>query len=184
MKFDPEHTPKREPLAQRKEQFAPPEVRGVRKLLYGFLAGCFFALAAMGAFLPLLPTTPFLLLASYFLIRISPRLNRRLLQMKLFGPFLRDWQEHRAIRRTVRRRALAVVVGVLIASYLTIRPSTLGTLGFTLCGAIGLVVILRLPVLENAGCRCPAGKATAAPHQKGLSNSRCPTGEKSVRDCA
>jgi len=182
--FDQGHLPKREPPAPARESFTPPEVQGVRKSLYAVLAGFFFVLAALGAFLPLLPTTPFLLLASYFLIRISPRLNRRLLQMKLFGPFLQDWQEHRGIRRKVRRRAVVVVAIVLIASYLSIQPSTLGTLLFVFCGGMGLFVVLRLPVIEDAVCRCPTDKQTSAPHQKSSNHSRCAEGDKVIRKCA
>ena len=66
-------------------------VTGLRRMLYLLLAGGFFVLAMAGVILPGLPTTPFLLLTSYFLVRSYPRLNERLIKSKLFGPILVDW---------------------------------------------------------------------------------------------
>ena len=70
----------------------PPQVHGVRKAAYLGLAAFFFGLGATGAILPGLPTTPFLLLTSYFLLRASPKLNERLLNSRMFGSILTDWQ--------------------------------------------------------------------------------------------
>jgi uncharacterized protein len=120
-------------------------VRGFRRLLYLALAGWFFVLALLGAILPGLPTTPFLLLTSYFLVRTSPRLNAALLRSRFFGPILRDWQQHRGIRPHVKVQALLVVA---ITLGLTLYFSGLSwplkgvILGLAL---IGVLVILRLP---------------------------------------
>jgi uncharacterized membrane protein YbaN (DUF454 family) len=84
------------------------------------LAGLFFVLGALGAVLPVLPTTPFLLLTSYFLARSSPRLNRWLLASRFFGPILRDWQQLGGVRPDVKVKAVMIVLlAVSLSLWLT-----------------------------------------------------------------
>jgi uncharacterized protein len=64
-------------------------------------------LATLGVFLPLLPTTPFLLLAAACFAKSSHRFYRLLLGNRVFGPLIRDWREHRAI--PLRAKVLAIV---------------------------------------------------------------------------
>lgn len=74
------------------------------------------ALAVLGVILPLLPATPFALIAAWAFARSSPRLERRLNDHPLLGPLLRDWRA----RRAVPRRAKAVAVGGMGAGWLTL----------------------------------------------------------------
>lgn len=55
------------------------------------------ALGLLGVFLPLLPTTPFLLLAAALFFRSSPRLYNWLLGHRTLGPYIRNFREHKAI---------------------------------------------------------------------------------------
>lgn len=76
------------------------------------------ALAVVGALLPLIPTTPFLLLAGACFARSSPRLQRRLLENRLFGAYLREWQRDRTVPASAKVKAYALVAatfGVSIA---------------------------------------------------------------------
>ena len=109
-------------------------------------------MAILGALLPVLPTTPFLLLTSYFFLRSSHRLHARLLASRVFGPLLADWHEHRGVRLHVKITAVAVILLSISASvafgHLSWRLLTLLAIG----GTIGLVVVLRLRVIDDASC--------------------------------
>ncbi|MCA1854358.1 YbaN family protein [Massilia oculi] len=62
------------------------------KPLYNLAGVLALALGILGLFLPLLPTTPFLLLASWCFARGSERLHRWLLSHRVLGPYLRDFE--------------------------------------------------------------------------------------------
>ena len=74
----------------------------------GFL---FVAIAAAGAVLPLLPTTPFLIVAAGCFARSSPAHGRWLIEHRVFGQFLRDWQETRSIPRRAKLGAVTMIAG-------------------------------------------------------------------------
>ena len=71
------------------------------------------ALGAIGILLPLLPTTPFLLVAAFAFSRSSQRLHDWLHQHHIFGPIIDEWNRHGAINR----RNKIVGVGSMIAAF-------------------------------------------------------------------
>ena len=80
------------------------------RLMKAILFGCgtlCVVLGVIGIFLPLMPTTVFLLLAVWAFARGSPELGERLYADPRFGPLLRDWDERRAI--PVRAKVVAVI---------------------------------------------------------------------------
>ena len=76
-------------------------------ILLGFIA---LSLGIIGIFLPLLPTTPFLLLASGCFMRGSQRLHQWLITHPSFGPFIIEWQEKRTIRRPIKIKAMLIMM--------------------------------------------------------------------------
>jgi hypothetical protein len=69
-------------------------------------------LAGLGVVLPLLPTTPLLIVAAACFARTDPRFHRWLLTNRVFGPLIRDWQNHRCI--PLRAKILTVImVGIV-----------------------------------------------------------------------
>lgn len=75
-------------------------------------------LGVVGIFLPLLPTTPFILLAAACFARGSERLHNWLLAQRIAGPIIHDWQEHRSMPRRVKPWAflmMALSFGVSMA---------------------------------------------------------------------
>ena len=79
-------------------------------------------LAAAGVVLPLLPTTPFLLLAAACFVRSSPRLHRRLLEDRRFGPLLRQWERNHTIPTGVKPKAFLVVIVTFGVSIAMVEP--------------------------------------------------------------
>ncbi|MBY8977550.1 YbaN family protein [Rhodobacteraceae bacterium NNCM2] len=71
-------------------------------------------LGSLGAFLPLLPTVPFLLLAAFCFARGSSRFHGWLLAHPRFGPPIRDWQAHGAISKPAKRMAVAAILASLL----------------------------------------------------------------------
>ncbi len=76
----------------------------------------------VGAVLPLVPTTPFLLLAAFAFAKSSPRLHAWLTIHPQFGPLIENWQQHRAIGRGAKRTALLFMVLALALSWLFAVP--------------------------------------------------------------
>lgn len=79
----------------------------VIRVLFLALGGMFVLLGFVGAFLPVLPTVPFLILAAGCFARSSERLENWLLSHRHFGPLLSDWRERGAIPRRAKLFALA-----------------------------------------------------------------------------
>jgi len=73
----------------------------------------FIALGVIGAFLPVMPTTVFLILAASCYARASTRFYNRLLDHPVFGPVIRDWRLHRAMSV----RAKTVAIGAIVVSF-------------------------------------------------------------------
>ncbi|WP_300543597.1 YbaN family protein [Maricaulis sp.] len=73
-------------------------------------------LAVAGAALPLLPTTPFLLLALFAFARSSPRLHAWLLEHRQFGPVIRNWRDHGSIDRRSKWLAMTAMTAALALS--------------------------------------------------------------------
>jgi len=84
-------------------------------ILYKILGFLFLGLEFIGAFLPLLPTTPFVLLAAGCFAKSSERWYRWLLANRLFGPMIIDWENHQCISCNTRR--IAVVSLLLFGGY-------------------------------------------------------------------
>lgn len=93
----------------------PHDSRAVRILLV-CLGSLALALGVLGIFLPVLPTTPFLLLAAACYARASERFYRWLLRNPTFGPTIREWRHHRSIPRRTKRVAIALMAVSITAS--------------------------------------------------------------------
>lgn len=131
----------------------PPRATGLRRWLYIATGLLFTGLGFAGVFLPVLPTTPFLLIASWAFLRSDPRLHAWLRRLPGCGPLIQEWEEHGTVSRAAKWTALAFIV---IAIAFSIAIGRLGRpLIALVCvlGAIGLTVVWRLPVTRVADLR-------------------------------
>lgn len=129
----------------RTELLPPESARGMRRVLLVTAGLMCVGMAYLGAVLPGLPTTPWVLLASYCFARSSPRLNRWLKRTPFFGKLLHDWHEHRGMRRSAKVLALTVIVGVVSVSLASGRlPGWLNWIvgGLALCGISTIVFLV------------------------------------------
>ncbi len=106
-------------------------------------------LGVVGLFLPVVPTTPFLLLASACFVRSSPRLHAWLLGSRLFGPFLRDWEKHRGVRPHVKIVAVCMILTAVASSYAVDGIGPLPRAILAILAACGLWVVMRLKVITD-----------------------------------
>lgn len=116
-------------------------VRGVYVVL-GILC---LALAAAGIVLPVLPTTPFVLLASYCFVRGSPALDARLRRTAVFGRLIDDWERHGALRRRTKLTAFAGMGVGVVASIVAAWPSLPVIVAVLALSAWGAIYVARIP---------------------------------------
>ena len=81
----------------------------IQKSLFIFLGWFFVVLGVIGVVLPILPTTPFLILALAFFARSSPRFHQMLLNNRWVGTSLKQWEEKKSVSRQTKRNASILV---------------------------------------------------------------------------
>lgn len=110
------------------------------------IAGVLALLAGIiGIFLPVLPTTPFVLLAAACFARSSPRIYGWLLRHRLFGPMIDTWQRERAVPRRVKWIALASMACSIGLSLLLMQGQPWLQLLLAVIGLTLSAWLIRLP---------------------------------------
>lgn len=102
-------------------------------------------LATVGAFLPVLPTTPFLILAAACFARSSPRFHAKLLENRVFGRYIAQWERSHTVPKDAKRKAIGLVV---VSFALSIALVDGGTARIVL-GLVGLSLVCFLASLRT-----------------------------------
>ena len=89
-------------------------------MLIGFTS---LALGALGIFVPLLPTTPFLLLSAFAFANSSERMHQWLLDHNIFGPLIGNWRQYRAISRRAKIVSILSMFAIVLISVLMSVPT-------------------------------------------------------------
>lgn len=113
--------------------------------IYRILGFVLVGIAVLGVFLPLLPTTPFVLLATACFARSSRKWHRWMLDNATFGPMITNWEEKRCIG--LRVKLIAILSMLLVGGYSLAFAVTSDAwrLAGTALIAIGLWVVIRIP---------------------------------------
>ncbi len=102
----------------------------MRRHLWALLAWTGLILGIIGAFLPVMPTVPFLLVSAFAASRGSPRLRRWLLAHPKFGRAIIEWERDGTVRRSSKWLATAMMgaslIGMLVFSPVWWVPATVG----------------------------------------------------------
>lgn len=121
------------------------------RLLFGALGTLCVVLGILGMFLPLLPTTPFLLLAAACYARASGRFYNWLLNHRLFGPTILEWRRHRSIAWRTKITAIALMVLTLASSiFFFVREPWLQA-ALAAFGLVLAVHLYRIPSRDRPG---------------------------------
>ncbi len=107
------------------------------RIIYHIIGLLMIVLAIIGAILPIMPTVPFLLVASWCFARSSPRFHNWLHSHKVFGPPIKQWEEQGVISPFVKILAVGGM-SVGFCSFLLIAKPVLW---LTICTAIVLIAI-------------------------------------------
>jgi hypothetical protein len=123
----------------------------LRNSAYKSLGFLFLGLAFLGVLLPVLPATPFLLLAAWFFSRSSEKWHQWLLRSELFGPIIRNWETNRCVARRTKVVSIALMLGMGGTSVLfAVDDGRIKLAAFALM-AIGCVTLLSIKTCPEDG---------------------------------
>lgn len=125
-------------------KYPAPMWNDLRRGLWIALAYIALGLGIVGVFLPGLPTTPFILVAAWAAAKSSRRLHQWLLDHRLFGPMVRDWQARGAVSRKAKRMAVCTMSLCAVLMFATAPKWWMAATG-TACMAVVAIWLWRRP---------------------------------------
>ena len=121
----------------------------VRKGVYFVIGSISLAAGVIGVFLPVIPTTPFILLSAWCFFRSSEKIYQWVISNERFGPTIENYQEGRGITKNTKIRAIVMMwLAITLSVYFFITNIYLIALLYVI--AVGVSIYLfRLPILEE-----------------------------------
>lgn len=124
----------------------------MKKVLF-MAAGCLaLGLGILGIFLPLLPTTPFVLLSAGCFARSSERLHNWLINHPKFGQVILNWQTHRGMQTGHKKKALWLTMASFVVS-IALAPTMAIKILLVLIGICVMTGMSRIPVISDTDNR-------------------------------
>ncbi len=116
----------------------------LKRLIFITLGMLFFGLGVAGVFLPVLPTTPFMLLALWLFSRSSKRLQHYLWHHPRFGVLVRNWKQHGIVPRRAKVLAISVMcISAFSLAWLSMTPWWVLTLTYLIMGTAAVWLVTR-----------------------------------------
>ena len=116
--------------------------RMVQHFLFG-LGSLSLALGIIGIFLPLLPTTPFLILTAWCFLKSSPKAHAWMYRQAYMGQVLRDWEARGAIRPRAKFTAIAMLAGSTLIMWWIVQIFWLKVAVSCLLAAVSVFILTR-----------------------------------------
>jgi uncharacterized protein len=126
-------------------------VKFVSKPIFSFLGGLSLLLGLLGIFLPILPTTPFILLAAFFFSKGSEKMHSWLLSRPHLGTLIQEWENHGVIRPRAKVISTIMIVFIFSLTLIYVKVSSTIKIIIALIGIIVLAFILTRPSKEIKG---------------------------------
>ncbi len=118
-------------------------------LFYKILGFIFVGLAALGVFLPLLPTTPFLLIAAGCFAKSSEKWHQWLISNRTFGPLIKNWYEKKCLSYSTKIVAISSIIAFGGTSILFAVNNVYLRLFGSLIIVTGLYFVARIKVCKS-----------------------------------
>lgn len=118
--------------------------RAVR-LFFAALGVLFVGVGLVGAVLPVLPTTPFMLLAAACFVRASPRFYNWLLNTRTFGPLIREWRRYHSIPWRAKLMAIGLMAATLTVSIVFFVEQRYAQIAMAVFGIALAIWLYRIP---------------------------------------
>lgn len=113
------------------------------RAIYMVSGFCALALAIVGIVLPLLPTTPFLLVSAFCFARSSPKFHDWLLAHPYFGTVIKEWQQYRAISKRSKISAMVVILFTMVLSVALRVPTSILIIQIIVLSLSALFILTR-----------------------------------------
>lgn len=114
------------------------------KIIYNVLGIISLLIGAIGIILPILPTTPFILLSAACFCKGSNKLHDWLLQSRVFGPIIKDYEEKKGIEKKTKIKAISIMWFAVIITILFFLNTIFHIVMVISVALIGTLVMLRI----------------------------------------
>lgn len=121
----------------------PRPVGRARRIVLIIIGITALVLGALGVVLPILPTTPFVLLAAFAFANSSDRLHQWLLDHDVFGPLIANWRRHGAIGRKTKVVSTVSMVALVVISLLLEAPDHVIVIQVVVLCAVAAFILSR-----------------------------------------